>query len=74
MIKKCSKNCESICGFCTNYDVKNKCCNINNTTKEKYEDCNCDMFKCFTLQPYYNEKKYITYKYINSVFEGVEDI
>ena len=69
MIKKCKNDCVAVCGFCLRYGEDNKC-KYSNKIKEKYNDCDCDMFKCFTLASNYKDEDYLTAKYIKQLFEG----
>lgn len=69
-MKKCSGNCEAICGFCTYYDIDTKLCKKQNKIKEKYSDCNCGKFRCFTLDYYYKPEDYLTIDYIVKLYEG----
>lgn len=69
-MRKCSSECVSICGFCNKYDINNKLCKAQNTQKEKYEDCNCEKFTCFTLNYSYKKDNYINIKYIKDLYEG----
>lgn len=69
-MRKCNCNCVSICGFCSKYNINDKICMTQNMHKEKYEDCNCNKFKCFTLEYYYNKNDYLNINYIKNLYEG----
>jgi hypothetical protein len=71
-MKKCSSDCVPICGFCSKYNIENQICKVQNKSKKKYSDCNCNKFSCFTLNRNYNKNKYLDIKYILRLYEGEE--
>lgn len=45
--EECSKN--MICDFCIRYDFNKEWCNYQNKKMIPYDDCDCNMFRCFRL-------------------------
>ena len=72
-MRKCGENCESICGFCTYYNLNDGKCTHQNKCRELYSNCDCGRFRCFTLDYYYKESNYLTIDYIVKLYEGMID-
>ena len=51
MNQPCSKECAEhmICDFCARYDFDEEWCSYQAKTMFPCDDCDCNMFKCFTL-------------------------
>lgn len=51
MNQPCSKKCAEnmICDFCSRYIFEKNLCTYQNKKMEPWYDCNCNMFRCCTL-------------------------